>query len=146
MLKLKHITEKDIKKLNGTAYEDMSKDNKLKMIKEASEGNSRGKFFKFFLVENDGETVGVINFCGHSKSVVSIAPEIKKEHRGKGCAKGAINLSIDYAKSLGYKIAYAGIKEDNIASIRLHESLGFEFVQDFLSSRGNKLKMFIKTL
>ena len=81
-----------------------------------------------------------------SKSVVRVAPEIKESYRGKGFAKQALLLSYNYAKQLGYKLVYAGIKEDNVASIKLHESLGFEYVQDFLSSRGKKLKMFIKLL
>ena len=146
MIKLIPIEKTDIDKLNNTSYADMPIEKKIQMILESNEENHQGNFFKFFLVENLNETVGVINMYSCSKSVVRVAPEIKEKHRGKGYAKEALLLSYDYAKGLGYKLVYAGIKEDNIASIRLHESLGFEYVQDFLSSRGKKLKMFIKII
>ena len=144
MIKLKPIEKTDIEKLNNTSYADMDFDKKIQMINDSNEENHKGKFFKFFIVENDGETIGVINISAHSKSVISIAPEIKEHYRGNGFAKIALLLSYDYVKQLGYKLIYAGIMEDNIASIKLHESLGFEYVQDFLSSRGKKLKMYLK--
>lgn len=146
MIKLKPIEKIDIDKLNNTSYANMPKEKKIQMILESNEENHQGNFFKFFLVETAEETVGVINMFAQSKSVVRVAPEIKESYRGKGFAKQALLLSYDYAKQLGYKLVYAGIKEDNVASIKLHESLGFECVQDFLSSRGKKLKMFIKLL
>ena len=146
MIKLKPIEKIDIDKLNNTSYANMPIEKKIQMILESNEENHQGNFFKFFLVEKDKETVGVINMFAQSKSVVRVAPEIKESYRGKGFAKQALLLSYDYAKQLGYKLVYAGIKEDNVASIKLHESLGFEYVQDFLSSRGKKLKMFIKLL
>ncbi|MBE5754675.1 MAG: GNAT family N-acetyltransferase [Clostridiales bacterium] len=146
MIKLKPIEKTDIEKLKNTSYADMDIDKKIQMILESNEENHQGNFFKFFLVQNNEDTVGVINIYSCSKSVIRVAPEIKVEFRGKGYAKEALLLSYDYAKGLGYKLVYAGIKEDNIASIRLHEKLGFEYVQDFLSSRGKKLKMFIKII
>ena len=146
MIKLKPIEKTDIDKLNNTSYANMPNEKKIQMILESNEENHQGNFFKFFLVENDEETVGVINMFAQSKSVVRVAPEIKEKYRGKGFAKQALLLSCDYAKQLGYKLIYADIIENNVASIKLHESLGFEYVQDFLSSRGKKLKMFIKLL
>ena len=146
MIKLKPIEKTDIEKLNNTSYADMDFDKKIQMILESNEENHQGNFFKFFLVQNNEDTVGVINVYSCSKSVIRVAPEIKVEFRGKGYAKEALLLSYDYAKGLGYKLVYAGIKEDNIASIRLHENLGFEYVQDFFSINGNELKLYIKIL
>lgn len=146
MITLRPITHKDIEKLDGSSYSDMTSSKKSEMITASEKENYDGKFFKFLLVEADGETVGFINILGHSKSVVSIAPEIKVNFREKGYAKQAKLKAIEYVKSLGYKIEYAGIREENVASIRLHESLGFEYFQDFYSSRGNKLKLYIKIL
>ncbi len=146
MITFHPITHKDIDKLNGLSYADMASSKKAEMITASEKEKYNCKFFKFLLIEADGETVGCINILGHSKSVVSIAPEIKVKYRGKGYAKQAKLKAIEYVKTLGFQIEYAGIREENLASIRLHESLGFEYVQDFYSSRGNKLKLYIKLL
>ena len=146
MITLNPITHKDLEKLDGLSYANMSSSKKTEMINASEKENYNGKFFKFLLIEADGKTVGCINILGHSKSVVSIAPEIKVNFREKGYAKQAKLKAIEYVKLLGYKIEYAGIKADNFASIRLHESLGFEYVQDFFSINGNELKLYIKIL
>jgi hypothetical protein len=73
----------------------------------------------------------------HEKRLVSLRASL---------AKRALEKVFENLKQLGYKIVYAGIREDNVASINLHYSLSFEYVQDFLSSKGNKLKLFIKVL
>ncbi|MCB0375998.1 MAG: GNAT family N-acetyltransferase, partial [Sinomicrobium sp.] len=48
-------------------------------------------------------------------------------HRNKGIATEALQLIVNYAFThLGLHQLYAGVSEDNSASIRLFEGLGFE--------------------
>ena len=52
----------------------------------------------------------------------------------------------NYAKKSGYKIATAQIRKDNVASIRLHEKLGFILDCELLNKRGNEVYIYIKLL
>ena len=52
----------------------------------------------------------------------------------------------NYAKKSGYKIATAQIRKDNVASIRLHEKLGFILDCEMLNKRGNEVYIYIKLL
>ena len=146
MINLKSISKDDISFLDGFSYGNMPKEKKEEMISHSQARNHNGKYFEFFLIEYQNQVVGVLNVVAHSQSVVSVAPEIKSDFRRKGLAKKALEKVFENLKRLNYKIVYAGIREDNLASVNLHYSLGFEYVQDFLSSKGNKLKMFIKLL
>ena len=55
-------------------------------------------------------------------------------------------LAYDYAKGLGYKIASAQIRTDNVASIRLHEKLGFQRDCEMINRKGNSVYIYLKQL
>ncbi|MBQ3492629.1 MAG: GNAT family N-acetyltransferase [Clostridia bacterium] len=146
MITLKSITKEDINVLDDFSYGSMPKDSREQMISHSIMRNHNGKYFEFFLIEFENKIVGVANVVAHSQNVVSVAPEIKQDYRKQGIAKTALEQIFCNLKEKGFKVAYAGIREDNIASIKLNEALGFEYVQDFINSKGNRLKLFIKAL
>jgi RimJ/RimL family protein N-acetyltransferase len=94
----------------------------------------------------DGNVVGVINVQGHGKDVVSVAPEIFEEYRGKRFAYKSLSLAYTFAKDKGFKELTAGIREENFASQKLHEKLGFKYVKNSISRNGNVLKIYSKQL
>ena len=145
-MQLKPISKNDINVFDQTEYGNLTLENRERLINDSINGLCKGKYFKFYLIMVDDICVGFINVCGHSESVVSIAPEIKKDYRKNGYAYLAMQKAIDLAREKGYKIAVAGIKIDNIASQKLQEKLGFEYVQNIFSKNGNQLKYYIKLL
>lgn len=145
-MQLKPISKNDINVFDQTEYGNLTLENRERLINDSINELCKGKYFKFYLIMVDDICVGFINVCGHSESVVSIAPEIKKDYRKKGYAYLAMQKAIDFAIEKGYKIAVAGIKIDNIASQKLQEKLGFEYVQNIFSKNGNQLKYYVKLL
>ena len=57
-----------------------------------------------------------------------------------------IDIAYEIAKGLGFNKVIAGIREENVASQKLHEKLGFLFVEDFTSKNGKKMKRYFKNL
>lgn len=51
------------------------------------------------------------------------------DHRGKGIAEALMSALIERARNIGKHVMIAGIESKNIASIRLHEKLGFDSVE-----------------
>ena len=143
---LKPISKNDINVFDQTEYENLTLENRKRLIEDSINELCKSKYFKFYLILVDDICVGFINVCGHSESVVSIAPEIKKDYRKKGYAYVAMQKAIDLAREKGYKIAVAGSRIDNIASQKLQEKLGFEYVQNIFSKNGNELKYYVKLL
>jgi L-amino acid N-acyltransferase YncA len=78
--------------------------------------------------------------------VVSIAPEIRNEFRRKGYAFLASDKAFDIVKGLGYKVAIADVKVDNVASCKLQEKLGFEHVRNYCNKKGNEMRLYLKSL
>lgn len=146
MLEICSLSSESAFALEGLSYDKLDNLKKTAMLLESERGEHNGKFFKLFAVVVDGETVGVMNVCAKSKSVISIAPEIKEKYRRKGYAFIAEQMLFNLLKEKGYKIALATIKKDNLASIALQEKLGFEFVKEYVSDKGNELLMYLKSL
>jgi diamine N-acetyltransferase len=94
-----------------------------------------------FIIENNGQKAGRIRIYNldyrHQKCEYGI--EISKEYRGKGVAKKASILLIDYVFSnLPIRKIYLHVFEDNTRAIKLYEELGFEiegiFKNEFFKS------------
>ena len=89
------------------------------------------KQLRLVITSKTNEPIGFIDlfdFDAHNKHAgVSIV--LTEPHRGKGYGKDALSLLMDYSfKDLGLYQLYSNVLEDNIASIRLFESVGFEKV------------------
>lgn len=145
-LELKPIGCEDIDWLDKTEYKNLRREQRMMLVRDSEQGLCRGEIFRFFLIKVKGDVVGVINVQGHGAEVVSVAPEIFNEHRGKGFAYKGLMLAYDFAKSVGFKELTAGIREQNLASQKLHEKLGFKCVKESISTHGNKLKIYSRQL
>ena len=144
-LELVPISLQDINCFDGTEYEHLTIEKRIELIKNSENGCYNGQFFRFFLLKLDDEVVGFMNVCARSKSVISIAPEIKKHYRRKGYGEKGVLLALTKAEKLGYKIAMATVIEENIASIKLHEKIGFERVYNY-EKKGKNLILFVKLI
>lgn len=106
-----------------------------------------GKYFEMFAIVKDEEIVGRISLYQHSENVISCGPEIFEGYHRQGFAKEAMLLAMDIAKSKGYKVVIQQIRVDNVASIALHNSLGFEtdgYV--YRNKKGNEVVIYLKAL
>ena len=140
------ISIDDIKILNFTEYNNLSKESRQMLVQDSEKGLCKGEFFRFYLIKNGKETVGVINMCGHGADTISVAPEIFEKFRNKGFAIKSLNIAYKIAKEKGFKKVIAGIREENVASLKLHEKLGFSFVEDFTSKNKKRMKLYSKNL
>ncbi len=140
------ISINDIEILSLTEYSNLSMESRRLMVKDSEKGLCNGEFFRFYLIKNGTETIGVINMCGHGNDTISVAPEIFLEFRNKGFATKSLNIAYEIAKQIGFSKVIAGIRKENVASQNLHEKLGFLFVKDFTSKNEKHMKLYCKNL
>lgn len=66
---------------------------------------------------------------------------VSVNHRKKGYASEMIKESIDYLVNIGESYIYSGCHEQNHASMRTHESMGFDLTEkNARNSYGNHIK------
>ena len=115
-----------------------------------NEWNTRifnGNYFEMFAIINNGTVVGMISMYEHSKSVISIGPEIFEEYRRKGFAKSAMEKVISIAQRKQYAIVLQQVRINNEASIKLHESLNFEKDNAiYKNKKGNDIYLYLKCI
>lgn len=140
------ICEKDLQTLDFTEYRNLSLEKRKSLVQDSEQGVCCGEFFRFYIIKAENQTVGVINMCGHGKNTVSVAPEIFEHFRNKGFASKSLNIAYAIAKDLGFNTVIAGIRKENLASQKLHDKLGFTFVEDFVSKNGKPMERYIKQL
>ena len=106
-----------------------------------------GKHFEMFAIISNETVVGMISMYEHSKSVISIGPEIFKEYRRKGFAKAAMEKAISIAQRQHYAIVLQQVRINNDASIKLHESLNFEKdIAIYKNEKGNDIYLYLKSI
>jgi RimJ/RimL family protein N-acetyltransferase len=96
--------------------------------KEATK-EATGDNFRFVIENVEGEVVGDLttHHCDSRAGTFSYGVSIARERRRKGYAKEAILLALRYYfQELRYHKVTASVYSFNEASIRLHESLGFQ--------------------
>ena len=140
------ITIDNIEVLNLTEYKVLSTEKRKMLVQDSEKGICGGEFFRFYLIKKGKTTVGVINMYGHGEEEISVAPEIFEIYRNKGFATKSLNLAYAIAKENGFNTVIAGIRKENIASRKLHEKLGFSFVEEFISTNGNSMEKYSKKI
>ena len=147
MIVLRNFNYKDIPVLQEHGYDGYSRDGLKDLIAQWNSKLYEKLYFESFAIDNGGEVVGYASLYQRSKSIVSCGVEIYEDYRLKGYASAAYGELLDYAKEHGYKIAVAQVLADNVASIALHNKLGFECENyEYINRKGNKVYYFIKTL
>ena len=90
-----------------------------------------------FAIDNlDGDYVGWIRMYGRNPrhGVFSVGLSIFREHQRKGYAEDALRLVLRYGFcELRFQKCNSGCRSDNVASVRLHEKVGF--IQEGLQRR-----------
>ena len=145
MITLRNFNENDIEVLKRMSPSKTENEISL-MLNKWNKREFNGKYSETFAICKEDTVVGCIFLYQHNEYIISAGPEIFEEYRCKGYAYEAMRQACDYAKKSGYKIATAQIRKNNIASIRLHEKLGFILDCEMLNKRGNEIFIYIKLL
>ena len=144
------ITLHKISNQNAEAVSEhtaMSKTDIDQMIKSSDAKIFNGRFFEMYVIMSEEKIVGLISLFEYSPSVVSIGPEIFAEYRKLGYATKAMQMAMDIAKSIGYKIVLQQVRADNVASIKLHTKLGFETDNMvFKNKKNNDVCFYLKSI
>ena len=146
MIRLKPVSYDCIHDFEDTTYSEMSSDEKLHMIEDSIRKEHNGTYFELLAVCDDDRIVGFMNMYAHSAHIVSIGPEIKTSLQRSGYGFRGETQALQYAKDEGYTIAVAIVREDNLASIALHEKLEFEVGAHTISKSGNPVRIYVKNI
>lgn len=146
MITIRKYREQDAYLLQPLKYQNKSIEEIEETITLWKEKTYNGSYFEMFAVCDRDEIVGSVSLYQHSDYIISAGPEIYVPYRKKGYGYEALMLAYDYAKDLGYKIASAQIRTDNVASICLHEKLGFQRDCEMMNRKGNPVYIYLKQL
>lgn len=146
MIILRHFTENDVPQLKSNMFSDKTDEEIVYVLNKWNTFEFNGKYSEFFAVTCDECVVGYVSLYQHNDYIISAGPEIFPEYRRKGYAYEALQKAYDHAKRNGYKIATAQIRKNNIASIKLHEKLGFVLDCEMINKHGNEVYIYIKLL
>jgi phosphinothricin acetyltransferase len=85
----------------------------------------------WLIAEIDGEVAGYVYASPHRERaayrwMVDVAVYISPTHRRRNLGKALYTALFDILRTQGYFKAFAGITLPNAASVRLHESVGFQ--------------------
>ena len=146
MIVLAPISIDNLPDLEDTSYAEMSAEKKHRMVRESVDKRHDGAYFEIFSVSDKGQIVGFINLFARSEQTISIGPEIKKRFQKQGYGYCAEMLALQYARQTGFLSAVAEVREDNAASIALHEKLGFSLAERCTNKHGNFVRIYRKTI
>ena len=147
MVSLRHFTQSDVDTIQKLMYPSFSREEIDRILKEWAELNYQGKYFEMFAIESDGKIVGNISLFEQREHIASIGIEIFPRERRNGFAAEAMALLCIRASSLGYEIIVDEIRSDNIASLKLHEKLGFENSNHiYRNSKGHEAVRYFKVI
>ncbi len=146
MIAIRNFNENDVLLLKQMYYKECDENEIKGIIEEWNTEEYKGKYFEMFAVVDDECLVGQVSIYEHSKNIVSLGVEIYPEYRRKGYAYISSVLVLDYAQKKGYKIVVSQVRTDNVASLALHQKLGFEIDHDYVNKKGNAVFFLIKSI
>ena len=146
MIFLQPIARNDADLFRDTPYAAMSPDAMDKMLRESLSKSHDGKYFELFAVMDGDICVGIISLFETAPQEISCGPEIKPQYRQQGYGYLAVRTALERANLLGYTKAVAQIRQDNTASIDLHEKLGFTLCRSYINKKGHPVLAFEKLL
>lgn len=143
MTSIRNFTKEDIDIIQTMRYPKLSKELIHQMVEEWDSKVYDGRYFEMFAVKDGTTVVGMVSLYQRTTTVIHAGIHIFNNYRQKGYASQAVILALNYASRLGYNIAVAPVRIDNIASIALHKKLGFEIEHEYVNSKGNAVYNFI---
>ena len=129
-----------------TSYAAMPPEAMEKMLSESLAKSHNGKYFELFAVMDGDTCVGVVSLYETDPGEISCGPEIKPQYRQQGYGYLAVQTALEQAKLLSYTKAVAQIRQDNAASIALHQKLGFTLCRSYTNQKGHPVLEFEKAL
>lgn len=142
-----HPINRDNKNLfQDTSYAEMPAEAMEKMLAESLAKNHKGKYFQLFAVMDDTLCVGFVSLYETAPGEISCGPEIKPQYRQQGYGYLAVRAALEQATLMGYTMAIAQIRQDNTASISLHQKLGFALCRSYTNKNGHPVLEFSKPL
>ncbi len=140
MIILRSFNENDAYILHKNGFSDLSIEQVKSLIGEWNKKCINHKYFEMFAILSENEIIGTISLYEHSEGVLSIGPTIFESHRQNGFGKEAMIHACNIAKEKGYKLVSQQIRCNNIASLALHSSLGFETDGGiYINKKGNQV-------
>ena len=147
MISLRHFEESDAEVLQTYNLSGKSNDDIISMVHDWNTLSYKGRYFEMFAIQKDATIVGSISIYERSKSIASLGIEIFAPYRRTGHAYEAMRLLIEFATQKGYKIILQQVRTDNLASICLHEKLGFETDGHvYENKKGHKVLIYLMPL
>ena len=144
---LRNFTQADAETVQRLCYKHKSLDDINKMFAQWNEKEYEGRYFEMFAVVSNQEIVGQVSLYQHSESVISCGPEIYEPFRRQGYATEIMIAALEIARRRGYKMVFQQVRVNNVASVALHQNLGFEtdhYV--YINKKGNEVVFYLKVL
>ena len=147
MVSLRHFEESDAEVLQTYKLSGKGKDDIISMIHDWNTLSYKSYYFEMFAIQKDATIIGSISIYERSKRIASLGIEIFAPYRRMGHAYEAMSLLIEFAAKKGFKIILQQVRNDNLASIRLHEKLGFETDGHvYENQKGHKILIYLTPL
>jgi len=114
----------------GSEKVSFTKDDLRSYIRNATEDISVSKQFRF-VIDFKNTPIGFIDLFDYTTISAGVGVIITKKYRRRGFAKEVLHLLSIYSfETLNLKRLDCNIEKDNLASIKLFTSCGFEFERD----------------
>ena len=135
MLTLRPFHPDDWPVLAHHQHPGMSETEIKNLISEFKASTHNGHRFQMLAIENGGALVGYVSLLELEDGVGSEGVEIYPPYRRQGFAFSAIRQLLEQVQ--GYHTITAQIRQDNHASLALHQKLGFQIDSAFVNKRGH---------
>ncbi len=123
----------------GTENKQYTKEELTNYITNAKQDIATAGQFRF-VIDFRNTPIGFIDLFDYTANSVGVGVIIVKNYRRRGFSKEALELLIDYAtNTLKIEKLHCNIQKDNLASIKLFTSCGFE-----LEREKKELQYFVK--
>lgn len=137
MITLRPFQDQDAQQLIRWIYPNLLEQQALMLIREWKSEQYEGKFFQMLGVWKDEQLAGTVSLMETTKHAVSFGIQIHPNFRKQGIASQAGFLAMDHARRLGYQTMTSQVRQDNAASVALHEKLGFSLIGREVNRKGN---------
>ena len=146
MLTLRSFTPEDWPVLSEHQYPGMPEAEAKQLIADFNRGNYQGHRCFTLAVCDSNRIVGYVSLLEADDGSASEGVEIYPPYRRRGYARAAVTQVLNLAAQWGCKTVTAQIRKDNVASLALHDQLGFVITHEFVNKRGNPVLELTKKL